>query len=217
VSNEKHLTPPLPSSNGVYGIEFSNNENYLYATIFIPRLVIQWDITSNIDSIINSSMQQVGVSSAQWLGSLQLAPDGKIYVAEHNTSFLGVINSPNSPGALCNYVDNAIPLSGKICQIGLPNFMTNYSLPTGIKPNYQQQNQFVIYPNPFTSQTTITFSEEQKNTTIKITALLGQEIKVIHFSGRQLVIDKAEMKAGIYFVQTTDEKKHICNKKIIIQ
>ncbi len=79
------------------------------------------------------------------------------------------------------------------------------------------QETISIYPNPFTSQTTINFSAEQKNTTIKITDLLGKEIKTINFTGRQLVIDKAEMKAGIYFVQTTDEKKNITNNKIIIQ
>ncbi len=74
-----------------------------------------------------------------------------------------------------------------------------------------------IFPNPFTSLTTITFSDEQKNTTIKITDLLGKEIKTINFTGRQLLIEKGEMKAGIYFVQTTDEKKNVTNKKIIIQ
>ena len=74
-----------------------------------------------------------------------------------------------------------------------------------------------IYPNPFTTETTITFGEEQKNTTIKITDLLGKEIKTINFTGKQLVIDKGVMQAGIYFVQTTDEKKNLTNKKIIIQ
>ena len=47
--------------------------------------------------------------------------------------------------------------------------------------------------------------------------MLGQEIKTINFTGKQLTIDKGEMKAGIYFVQTTDEKKNVTNKKIIIQ
>ncbi len=75
----------------------------------------------------------------------------------------------------------------------------------------------IIYPNPFTSQTTIKFSEEQKNTTIRIIDLLGKEIKTINFTGRQLVIDKGEMQEGIYFVQTIDEKKNVINKKIIIQ
>ncbi len=90
------------------------------------------------------------------------------------------------------------------------------SLPVEISET-SDQFKISIYPNPFTSQTTISFSEQQINTTIKITDILGQVITTIHFTGRQLVIDKAEMKAGIYFVQTTDEKKNVTNKKIIIQ
>ncbi len=83
-------------------------------------------------------------------------------------------------------------------------------------PNYPE-NGILIYPNPFTLQTTITFNTEQKNTTILISDILGKEIKSINFTGTQMTIDKDEMKAGIYFVQTTDEQKHICNRKIIIQ
>lgn len=77
--------------------------------------------------------------------------------------------------------------------------------------------QLNIFPNPFSEQTSIDFFEEQKNTTIKIMDIIGKEIKSIVFSGKQLTIEKGEMKAGIYFVQTTNEKKIICNKKIIIQ
>lgn len=75
----------------------------------------------------------------------------------------------------------------------------------------------LIYPNPFTSQATITFSEEQRKTIVVITDLLGQVIKSINFTGRQLIIDKEEMKTGVYFVQTTDEKMNVIKEKIIIQ
>ncbi len=87
---------------------------------------------------------------------------------------------------------------------------------TGIEENILAEN-ISIYPNPFIFQTTILFSEQQTNTTIKILDLIGKEIKIINFTGRQLVIEKGEMNAGVYFVQTTDEKKNITNKKIIIQ
>jgi S-ribosylhomocysteine lyase LuxS involved in autoinducer biosynthesis len=92
----------------------------------------------------------------------------------------------------------------------------NICLPGGIKDE-AEQNSISIYPNPFTSQTTISFSAEQKNTIIKITDILGKELKTIpHVRDRQVVIDRGEMKAGIYFVQTMDENKNIINKKIII-
>jgi Secretion system C-terminal sorting domain len=100
----------------------------------------------------------------------------------------------------------------------IDNLCIKYLVPLGIGiEEIENKNSLNIYPNPFTSQTTIFFNEQQTNTSIKITDVLGQEIRTTNFTGRQLTIDKAEMKEGIYFVQTTDEQKHICNKKIIIQ
>jgi Secretion system C-terminal sorting domain len=77
-------------------------------------------------------------------------------------------------------------------------------------------SDFSISPNPFTTQTTFSFDEAQTNMTIKIIDITGKEIKKINFTGMQFTIDKGEMKSGIYFVQTTDEKKNVCNKKLII-
>ncbi len=72
-----------------------------------------------------------------------------------------------------------------------------------------------IYPNPFSSSTTIAFAQEQKKTTIKIMDVLGCEIRAIYFTGTQCVIEKGEMKEGIYFVQIIADRKIIV-KKIIL-
>jgi len=79
------------------------------------------------------------------------------------------------------------------------------------------QAMILIAPNPFTSQTTITFNEEQKNTTIKISDVLGNEIKTTTFLGKQFVIEKESMKAGIYFVQSIDQNKNVANMKIVVE
>ena len=83
----------------------------------------------------------------------------------------------------------------------------------------EQNDNFniVIAPNPFTTQTSITFSSEQTNTIIKIIDVLGKEIKSETFSGKQLIIEKGKMQSGVYFVQITDEKKNIVNKKIVVE
>lgn len=80
-----------------------------------------------------------------------------------------------------------------------------------------ETSEITISPNPFTSQTTIVFNEEQKYTTIKIMDVFGKEIKTISFSGKQLIIEKGEMTKGVYFVQIMEEHKKIINKKIIVQ
>lgn len=72
-------------------------------------------------------------------------------------------------------------------------------------------------PNPFNHQTTINFNEEQKHSTLKIMDVLGKEVRSIDFSGKQLTIEKGEMKDGIYFLQVIDENNNLVNRKIIIQ
>ena len=78
-------------------------------------------------------------------------------------------------------------------------------------------NGISVFPNPFTSQTTISFSTEQTNTSIKITDILGKEIKALNFTGKQCTIEKGTMQAGIYFLQITDANKNVANRKIVVQ
>ena len=74
-----------------------------------------------------------------------------------------------------------------------------------------------IYPNPFTSETTIYFSEEQKQKVVKILDVLGKEMKTINFSGTKLIIEKGTMKKGVYFVQIMNENKSVLSKKINVE
>lgn len=124
----------------------------------------------------------------------------------------------NNPGVYtaCLKCNNAPSVCIVCANITVPGNYTGTTSTVGIEEQTNEK-QFIIYPNPFTLTTTLNFSEQQTNTTIKITDILGNEIKTINFTGKQFLIDRAEMKSGIYFVQTTDEKKHISNKKIILQ
>lgn len=89
----------------------------------------------------------------------------------------------------------------------MPMYVTNMNKNSGIK----------ISPNPFNLQTCMSFDKEQKNIIVKIMDVLGKEIKTTNFTGTQLIIEKGEMKEGMYFVQITDENKKVINKKILIQ
>ena len=87
----------------------------------------------------------------------------------------------------------------------------------GIVTNILSNNDIRVYPNPFSAQTTVAFTQEQKNTTIKIIDVLGNEVKAMNFFGKQITIEKGKMKAGIYFMQIIDDNKNVVNRKIIIQ
>lgn len=110
-----------------YGVEFSPNSEKLYATYRIamnPNMELaQYDLTSG--SIPGSKVVLYNLQN--YLFALQLAPNNKIYCATGYVSSLGVINSPDTNGPACNYVQTGQALSsGKIVKLGLPPFVTSF-------------------------------------------------------------------------------------------
>ena len=88
----------------------------------------------------------------------------------------------------------------------------------------EMANSVTIYPNPFTSQTTITFSEIQKNTTIKIMDVVGKEIRNLELgirNSKTVTLDMSGYAKGVYFVQITTSagsaNEKVVNKKIVVQ
>ena len=75
----------------------------------------------------------------------------------------------------------------------------------------------IVFPNPVITEATLKFSEEQKNSIVIIMDVFGKEIKIMNFSGKELIIKKEEINEGIYFVRIIDENNNVMNKKIIIQ
>lgn len=77
---------------------------------------------------------------------------------------------------------------------------------------YATNTGFTIAPNPFTTQTTITFNQEQKSIPVRIRDVLGKEIRTVIFSGKALIIDKGDLAKGIYFINAAG-----ANRKIVIE
>ena len=124
VSNPLSFPPIAAGQDGnVYGVEFSPDGSKLYGGLL--REIYQYDLLAGTPSDIINSRTLIGSSSAT-IGALQLAPDGKIYCAHSNDSYLAAVNKPNALGSACNYVDMAVPLAGKMSKFGLPNFMQSH-------------------------------------------------------------------------------------------
>ncbi len=118
------LSNPISITNvtgTLYGLCFSPNGFLLYVCDYNSGTLFQFDISSGIAATINSSAVIVGTTSGGFLGSMQLAVDNKIYIADYNTSSIAVINNPDMPGIACSFTDQAIPLSGNV-NFGLQNF-----------------------------------------------------------------------------------------------
>ncbi len=117
----------FPGISEAYGLEFSPDDSKLYATEENPALIIQWDLNAGSPAAIIASQMVIGNGTSA-CAALQLGPDKKIYLAKRSAStFLGVINDPDSAGFACNFIDNVVPLApGTSCQYGLPNFFQGF-------------------------------------------------------------------------------------------
>jgi len=103
--------------------EFSPNSNKLYIFCLTNslNLLMQYDISQYDSLAINQSEVVISFNSS---GFLQLATNGKIYVANpYNYSYLGVINNPDEKAINSNFVENEIYLEGKRTYRSLPNFL----------------------------------------------------------------------------------------------
>lgn len=122
--NPNQAPPPhkLPSPNMCfsYGCEFSPDCSKFYGTGVTDTVFYQWDLCAGSNTaIVNSRHKFTSFNSS----AMQLAKDGKIYIARLNKQSLGVINNPNLAGAACNYVAQGQSIAPTFCSYGLPNFI----------------------------------------------------------------------------------------------
>jgi gliding motility-associated-like protein len=105
---------------------------------------------SGIPSVIASSQTVIAKvpidisTGANYLGGMQIAPDGKIYIARANRDTLAVINNPNALGAACNFQFSSVVLIPPgVALGGISNFIdaNNAGIQINI-PDVQQCNTF---------------------------------------------------------------------------
>jgi PKD repeat protein len=112
-----------------YGCEFSPNGTKLYIAGYDMNLtsfnLAQFDMCAGSATAVSASMYTM--STTNIIGAMQVAPDGKVYCARIGEQIIGVINNPNSSGALCNFVEQGLSIAPNVCQLGLPNFAIAYT------------------------------------------------------------------------------------------
>ncbi len=109
-----------------YGVEFSPDGSKLYIAAY--KHLYQANLAAgSADDIINSVVQIATLPD--FAGAVQLATNGKAYLAYDNSPYLGVINTPDSLGVNCNFEIQGFFLDGGIGRLGLPDFIQSYFLP----------------------------------------------------------------------------------------
>jgi gliding motility-associated-like protein len=146
VSNPLDLTPAFTAS--AYGMEFSPNSKYIYTTNLDLGLVKQFDVSLNTQSEVLGSevilYANTGINYSFEYGSLQLAPDGKIYMANAGKTSISVINYPNNKGLAAGFESNLISLGGMYSSLGLPGFIQSY-FESGILHEGQCANEAITF------------------------------------------------------------------------
>jgi len=106
--------------NPVYGVEFSPDGTKLYATVNVYQNSRLYQFNLNqVDPFSNSVL--IASESDNPIKSLQMGPNGKIYITRYNYGYVSAINNPNATGTACGYISNAVYLMGKTGRNGLPN------------------------------------------------------------------------------------------------
>ncbi len=118
-----------------YGVEFSPSGKIAYITTgdrYSPSgdysiiiQLIQYDLTAtNIPN--TETILYAGFDTNDKIGCLQIAVNGKIYVANFTKNYLSVINNPDVLGIGCNFNLGAVNIGSGICYFGFPQFIQSY-------------------------------------------------------------------------------------------
>jgi hypothetical protein len=156
--NTGEISEGVDLGNYSYTAVFSPDCERLYITDFGAKKIYQYTVTAKN---IAHTKTLIG-TSAGYIGTLQLGPDGKAYLARRNSTYLGVINNPNLRGTACNYIDNGVSLGSAQSKFGLPNYAndvlgecasypeentTNYDY--AFHPGHINENKIQLVWNPF--------------------------------------------------------------------
>lgn len=124
------ITLKMFGGNTPYGVEFSPDNKLLYVSTVKTGEIFQFDVEHFNGEDIQKSMMLVGQSkNKRNLGALQLAVDGRIYVAEYQSKFISSINCPNVRGIGCEFSSFSVSLGGGMSMFGLPTFFQDYVRP----------------------------------------------------------------------------------------
>ena len=119
---------------GGYGLEFSPNSDLLY---LIHHNAGGYGCAQyNLNMIPPVVAMMVGIHPTKQPGTIQLAPDGKIYTTHLLEDSLSVIHHPDSLGLSCDFRESDFYLGGKQSTFGLPNFVNTVMVPKFYVQNF---------------------------------------------------------------------------------
>jgi len=217
----------ITGNSNVLGLEFSPDGSKLYCTRLTSPTVNQYDLSNYTQSAIAASVTSVGSLPTNWGGYyggyMMAGPDDKIYFVPTFGSYVGVIATPNATGAGCGFNATAINLSPKKIDAGLVNKIGVTQPPcvikiiSEIKVVTDNENRFMIYPNPTSGYVSIRY---ENNAYFNITVIdaNGSMVAAKGMQNTETSLNLNNLPKGMYYVKLFDTQlQQEITRKIIIQ
>jgi len=88
---------------------------------------------------------------------------------------------------------------------------------TGINDNVVKNNEFTIYPNPFSFSTTLQADKIFKDATLTVYNSYGQTLKQIkNISEQTIILHRDNLPSGLYFIRLTENNNNFVTNKLVI-
>lgn len=210
----------LVGFNNAWGLAFSPNGSKLYVTEWTYSNVYQLDLSVYNQSSIQSSVYNIGVATGTGVyhaGYMQLAPDGKIYIARYGVHYLATISSPDLLASLCVFMGNGFNLGAGTSRAGLSTCLVFSDAFTEISELTSVEVSNIVFPNPSNDEFKIKIINEMKKE-LKV-YFYNEEGKStefpFHLEQSNLVVNTQGIKSGNYYFLLNDDRVYSRGRFIV--
>jgi len=191
-------------------------------------------------SIYTKELDFAGVTNGQYpTGAFMQASDGMLYgmtpvggtnnfgvLFQYNPAtstyakildFVGVTNGSNpNHGTLMQASDGMLYGMTELGGANNLGVLFKYGIETGIAGN-NTASDFAIFPNPFSTQTTLQTDNILHNATLTVDNCFGQTVvQIKNISGQTVTFSRDNLATGLYFVRLIQDNKVIAIDKLVI-
>lgn len=184
-----------------------------------------------------------GGTMADYTTAIKQTPDNGFAVIGYSQSFavgsydFYFVKTDNNGNGICNQNNTNTIISTPTQTVTTPTLtvsmggIVNTTTPTvsngtiinslctnvGIQSIIPKNSHFIIYPNPFSTQTTLWTANPLTNATFAVDNCFGQTVAQINnISGETIVFNRDNLPSGLYFVRLTQDNKIIMTDKLVI-
>jgi len=145
----------------------------------------------NVDGSLDTSFNP-GTGASSVISTISAQSDGKIIICGSFTSYNGTTRN-------------------HIARLFASNPLTSVQ-------NYKEkESHFTLFPNPFSTQTTIQSDHFIQNGSLTIYNSLGEVVSQINnINGQSVIIERGYLANGLYFIRLTEGSHEMMLKKVIV-